>query len=446
MDRFIRLSFLLALCSLRAAAADAPHATPKVCNEDPACVDAAFQKSVNAAKQGQYMQASFGLLQDLGVDAPGQITNEDAFDQWRQVFSAMTGSPGANDTKAAYRHVSKEEVAALRAATVRPAIAEIFALAKHTRIVILDEDHLVPRDRAFALEVARALRPLGYSLLAVEGLSRDKDDAVSLSKMQALQKDGFVRRGSGYYLNDPVFADYLRQAMALGYRLVAYESAGFLEEQDEEARFVRREEEQAENIVHRAIVPNPGAKILIYSGFHHAAKTELAQDTVKGRIYMAARLKRLTGIEPLVIDQCELGPAAMYRPDVDVNAIVSSKATHASMVLISGGKPLIVGLLAGAVDLQVVHPPVQMQNGRPGWLVQLGRSAADIPASLLPTSGVRLIQAFLSDEPEDAIPIDQVLVTAGELPPKLMLPNARVRYAYQDDVRKPAIYKDPSPP
>jgi hypothetical protein len=424
----------LVLFSLRSTA-DAPNAKPSGCMEDTACVEASFQRSVDAAKQGQYIQASFGLLKDLGVDAPDKIRDEDTFDQWSQVWSAMTGAPAANSNKAAYRHVSSAEIATLQAATVRPAIAEIAARAKHARIVILDEDHLVPRDRAFGLEVARALRPLGYSVLAVEALTRDKDDTVSLGKMGALAKDGYVRRSSGYYLNDPVFADYLRQAMALGYRLVSYESAGFTEENDEEARFIRREQEQAENIVRRALGSSPDTKVLIYSGYHHAAKTELALDTVKGRVYMAARLKRLTGIEPLVIDQAEFGEAPMYRPDVDINAIVSKKAKTESVVLMSGGRPLIVGLLAGAVDLQVVHPPAQMMNGRPGWLARLGRSPADIPLSLLPKRGTRLIQAFLADEAEDAIPIDQVLVTVSQPAPKLMLPSTKVRYAYQDDIR-----------
>ena len=256
-------SLLSGILLLAYSAAGAPNAARSVCNEDNACVEAAFQKSVDAARQGRYLQGSFGLLADLGVDSPDKIRDEDTFDQWSQVWSAMTGAPAANGSKAAYRHVSPEEIATLQAAETRPALAEIAARAKHTRIVILDEDHLAPRDRAFGLEVARVLRPLGYSVLAVEALTRDKDDAVSLAKMQALAKDGFVRRSSGYYLNDPVFADYLRQAMAMGFRLVSYESAGFTEEKDEEVQFVRREQEQAENIVRRALEPDPHAKVLV---------------------------------------------------------------------------------------------------------------------------------------------------------------------------------------
>ncbi len=108
------------------------------------------------------------------------------------------------------------------------------------------------------------------------------------------------------------------------------------------------------------------------------------------------------------------------------------------MVLMSNGRPMVVGLLKGTIDLQIVHPRVPARYGRPGWLGSMGRRPVEIPASLLPHSGTRLIQAFLANEAEDAIPIDQVLVTAGRPIPKLMLPRMPVRYAYQDDPRSAA--------
>jgi len=62
----------------------------------------------------------------------------------------------------------------------------------------------------------------------------------------------------------------------------------------------------------------------------------------------------------------------------------------------------------------------------------MGRTPSNIPPTLLPGKGTRLIQAFLADEGTDAIPIDQALVTSGKTTPKLMLPKRRVRYEYQD--------------
>jgi hypothetical protein len=420
-------AILLSLSSVAAPAESGPS-----CVNDRQCLERAMEKSIDAARRGQYMAGSFGLLAELGVDSPEAIRDPDVFDQWSQVWSAMTARPYPNGAKAPYSHVPAAEIVALERAKPRPAIAEIVARARRTRIVILDEDHLSPRDRAFGLEVARALRPLGYTVLAVEALTRDKDDTVSLGKMEKLAKDGFVRRSSGYYLDDPVFADFLRQAITIGYRLVSYESAGFTDEKSDEARSARREQEQAENIARRALARDPKAKVLIYGGRHHAAKATISDPNVKERLWMAERLKNLTGIDPLVIDQFELGEMPADRQDADLYAIASKKTQSTSMVMMNGSKPLVVGLLAGGADLQVVHPRTRTVNGRPDWLLRMGRKPFHIPRSLLPRSGMRLIQAFLAHEPEDAIPIDQVLVAAGRVPPKLLLPNKRVRYAYQD--------------
>ena len=61
-----------------------------------------------------------------------------------------------------------EWAARISAAQPRDAIDEIVARARKTNIVILNEAHNSSRDRAFALRVARALRPLGYKTLAAE--------------------------------------------------------------------------------------------------------------------------------------------------------------------------------------------------------------------------------------------------------------------------------------
>ena len=408
---------------------------PSRCIDNSECMDAAMTKSIDAARHGHYMEASFGLLAELGVGAAEQIHNPDVFDQWSQVWSAMTGEPFPNPGKATYSHVTRGDISRLKEAGTRPAIAEIVARAKQTRVVILDEDHLSPRDRAFGLEVARALQPLGYRVLAAEALTRDKSDDVSLEKMEQLSKDGYVRQSSGYYLNDPVFADFFRQAMHMGYRLVSYESAGFTDEKTDEARSDRREQEQAENIVRRALGPDPSAKVMVYGGRHHAAKAPINDPKVKERLWMAERLKRLTGIEPLVIDQVELGETPADRPDVNLYAIAFTKVKTESVVLMHGSQPLVVGLLAGGVDLQVVHPPLKRIGGRPAWLESMGRTPSNIPPALLPDKGTRLIQAFLANEGTDAIPIDQVLATPGKPIASLMLPKRPVRYEYQDGPR-----------
>jgi hypothetical protein len=397
-------------------------------------IQTADRHSIEDARHGRYIAASYGYLAALGVDSAAKITDDDAYDQWSQVWSCMTGVHVLRPGKKPDYHVTPAEITLLKSAQGRAAIPEIVARAKKTRIVILDEGHLMPRDREFGLQVARALRPIGYTVLAVEALTRDEDDGVSLAKMNKLLADGYLRQSSGYYLDDPVFADFLRKSMALGYRLVSYEATKAFAIEDSEKAEAMREQEQAENIVRRGLNANPHAKVLIYCGIHHAAEGPLASEPQKNRVWMAAWLKKLTGIDPVTIDQATLAEAPSYKPDVDLYAIASAKAKSESVILMADNKPLTVGLLGGVVDLQVVHPVLSEKEGRPGWLPSKGRKPVRVPSSLLPKKGVRLVQAFIAAEAADAIPVDQVLVFSGQPVPELMLPNLPIRYAFQEYV------------
>lgn len=388
-----------------------------------------YKQSISDVSHGKYMDASFGLLKRLGLESITQLDDPDVVDQWAQVMSTMTGVATFNNAKGSDFHVPKEQIADLRSVKGLSAIAEIVKRARNTRVVILDENHLDPRGRAFGLEVARALKPLGYKVLAAEAFRPYADDQEERRKMAQLSKDGVARASgdfySGYYLDDPVFADFIRQSMTMGYSPVSYEAAGRSSTNQE------REEAQADNLIRRAVQTFPNDKILVYVGEHHAAEGAVTGEE-KPYKKMATILKEKTGIDPLTIDQAGLSPVPMNRPDVDLYQMVASKASKESVVLFKQGKPFSIGLLAGSVDLQVVHPPVKLINGRPDWLLKMSRTPTPVPVYLLPKSGIRLVQVFVADAPTDARPIDQVLVERGKTPPVLMLPNVKVRYATQD--------------
>jgi hypothetical protein len=425
------LSVLVAPASTMASGPQQPVPTPPVKPLDNDRLLEAYKRSISDASHGRYIDASYGLLRSLGVKRVEETADPDVVDQWAQVMSTMTGGPTFNAAKGPDFHVPPEQVAALRSSRGEPAIREIVRRARHTRIVILDENHLDPRGRAFGLEVARALRPLGYTVLAVEALKRVASDDDARQKMAQLMADGYPRQSTGYYLDDPVFADFIRQSLALGYRPVTYERIRTDYSKDAKVAQEQREQDQADNIVNRAVRAFPDAKILIYAGEHHAAERPIAAEG--GTLpMMAGLLSRATGIDPLTIDQAGLSPIPMNRPDVEVYTIAAQKAARQSVVLMEHGQPVTVGLLAGSVDLQVVHPPVRMVRGRPDWLAGMARHPTAIPSALLPSSGTRLVQAFIALEGGDAIPVDQVLLTHGKPASTFLLPKARVRYAVQD--------------
>ena len=315
------------------------------------------------------------------------------------------------------------------------AIAEIVERAKTTRIVILNETHDNPRDRAFVLAVAEALRPLGYTHYAAEALNNGLNDEQTAERLGRLTAEGYPRRDTGTYLSDPMFGWLLRSAVRLGYRPVAYE---FVLPPDgwqtysalpREGQIAYREREQANNLARAIAAAGPEAKFLIHVGYSHAAERPIGPPGQQEE-WMAARLARLTGIDPLTIDQTGLSEFA----DRSLHAALVPRLGGRPGVFLANARPVAVGTYAEAMDLQVVHPPITTVGGRPDWLQRTGRQAVAIPAELLPRSGRRLVQAFAEGEAADAVPVDQVLVRAGVEPPSIYVPaGMAIRWAVQDD-------------
>ncbi|MDQ1232186.1 hypothetical protein [Sphingomonas sp. SORGH_AS_0879] len=377
---------------------------------------------------GRYLDAA-EALRPLAFDAAGKPKPGFVHDQWAELYALMTAEPVDPEPSPAEDAEAKAMAERVAGAILRDAISEIVARAAKTRVVILNENHGLPRDRAFALEVARALRPLGYSVLAAETFMVG-DKGVAMSK---LTKQGYPTQRTGYYTHDPVFGDFVRQSLALGYRPLSYE-------QTEEERgkptgrtesIARREEAQANHLA-QALAADPKAKFFVYVGFSHVTEQPIdGPDDAKER-WMATRLMAKTGIDPLTIDQTILGPL-MGGSNGLARRALAARTVARSVVLFDGEHPMTVGQYAGAVDLQVYHPETRMVKGRPDWLAAMNRRPMVIPAGFVPQKGERLVQAFIAGESDDAIPLDQVLLRAGEDVPSLLVPGDKpLRLVTQD--------------
>jgi hypothetical protein len=190
----------------------------------------------------------------------------------------------------------------------------------------------------------------------------------------------------------------------------------------------RREQAQAEALA-EILRRDPQVRLLVYVGFSHAAEAPVASAEGEDE-WMASRLKRISGIDPLTIDQTVIDETSARRRAY--RDLAAPRLGRRPGILFLGGAPMVEGQYAGAVDLQVVHPPLRLVRGRPDWLLRIGRRPVAIPRRLLSATGRRLVQAFAANEPADAIPLDQIVVEAGRPPPPLMLPRGAVRWQVQD--------------
>lgn len=315
------------------------------------------------------------------------------------------------------------------------AIGAIVEAARDRQIVILNEAHHVPRHRAFALQLARALRQAGFQYLACEAFSSDLD-------ADALRQRGFTTTRDGFYLSDPLFADFIRESLRLGFIPVPYEYRRPSGPPATSAAdsIMEREEGQASNLMDRIFRKDPTARVFIYVGFAHLMKREQRRGSEPDRTvqWMAGRLKAMSGLDPLTIDQ-----VAMTDPEAGSLAAAVVERVFAGLPERSAAQVLrrqdgtgfhVSGSYAGDTDLQVLHRPTRTVDGRPDWLGMSGyRSPQSIPAEVLPTTGRRLVQAFAEGETDSAIAVDQVLVTAGAEPtPKFYLPAGKFRYRFEE--------------
>ena len=293
-----------------------------------------------------------------------------------------------------------------------PAADAIAALARERRILIVNEAHHVAQTRLVTLALLPRLRALGYTHVALEGLDeRDRD----------LARRGYPTAASGIYVREPLYGEIVRQALALGFTLVPYESAG--------SDSAEREREQAEHLLTRVFRSAPDARLFVHAGYAHAHHRGDYLEVEP----MALHLARMTGFRPLVIDQTVLRPSTPPREFGAYRTLLDRFPVHEPALLLdTHGAPW--SLEPALYDASVLLPPPQQHIvGRPDWLaldgartpvaVDLDLSAAHLPA---------LLEARYANESDTAIPADRVLIESGTGQVVLFLRPGDYRIAASD--------------
>lgn len=167
----------------------------------------------------------------------------------------------------------------------------IVALAGNRRIVMVNEAHHDGHTRELTLMLLPRLRAAGFTYFAAEAL--DRRDA-------SLMKRGYPVTTSGSeYLHEPLYGDIVREAIKLGYVIVPYEA--------DDPTPQGRESGQARNLYDQVLARDPDAKLFVHAGYAHI-------DKQRGRIGsttpMAMQLSKLSGIDPLSIDQTDVREAS----------------------------------------------------------------------------------------------------------------------------------------
>jgi hypothetical protein len=273
--------------------------------------------------------------------------------------------------------------------------------ASSYRIVIINESHTVTRHRELTRQLLPKLRSQGFTVLAAETFTNILDGPPPLESHALLK---WAHKDDGFYSREPVFGRMIRTAKVLGFRLAAYEHVD--RPGDDDAGYInddiaRREAGQAQNLKHILNKMGPDEKLLIHVGYAHATEQPVIDDSGNEILWMAARLKTLTGLDPLTVNQTEC------RAEDDAPFVAEMRPDSR----------------LGWYDFVISEHVTQFNSKRPAWRRAIGDIEVEIPASLKPTDQPLVIEAFVNGEPFDSVPTDRVFVDPGENLPLLLPPG-----------------------
>lgn len=277
--------------------------------------------------------------------------------------------------------------------TAEPALQAIAALARQRQAVFFNEAHNVPLTRTLTVQLLARLRAEGFDYFASETLYQTDT---------GLQARGYPVKASGFYTEEPIYAEMVRTALKLGFKVIAYEALS-------DATGNAREAEQARNIYRQVFKRDPKARLVVNAGYAHIQESGVYLDGQS----MAEHLRRLTGIDPLTVEQTMLYPHASARDDHPYYTAVMQqlKPSQPIVFLDNSGKDKVgkPWSLRPGYDVSVFFPPQVMRRDRPTWL--------DLGGERLPyrVNGERcnhhypcLVEARYTSEGSDAIPADRL--------------------------------------
>jgi hypothetical protein len=239
--------------------------------------------------------------------------------------------------------------------------------------------------------------------------------------VEALRAGDQLNSGYGYYICDPVFAEAVREALELGYRLVPYEARPDQEALKNDTVHVDggREQGEATNL-EQALAAAPDGRFLVYVGYGHLVMDLKAG----GGARFGGLFAKDTGVAPLTVVQDSTGSFGPHGPDAPSTTALLTKYRPSRCMAVaplekSGG---------WTPDLLIYHPDLPDVHGRPGWLAadpQRRRVTYDLPRPIVETPV--LAQAIRAGDTDPALPADQYLLERGARALTFYLRSGRYR-------------------
>ena len=285
------------------------------------------------------------------------------------------------------------------------------SIIANNRVIMMNERHFNPHNRAFVISWLEKCYENGYRYLAAETLFA-KDSLLNERRTVLLGETGF-------YSNEPVYGDMLRTALNLGYTLVPYEGDGF---------GVDREVNEAKNLVERIISQDPEAKFLLLGGFGHIADRN-------GWYTMGRYFKEQSGIDPFTM-QCTFFDDPYGETDSLQTVyydLIDAMPNREPILLYDTVKHIYP--CTSGMDATCCLPRTRfIEDNIPDWKLYNGKVLYTIDRRFIKKNGFPegCVSAFLKSEGEQCVPIDQYMYGKDEKEFKLALYKGEYLLRFDD--------------
>ncbi|MBS1600090.1 MAG: hypothetical protein JST75_17825 [Bacteroidetes bacterium] len=268
-------------------------------------------------------------------------------------------------------------------------------IARNYQVIMMNESPNKPLHRVFMMSLLDDLYKRGFRYLAMEMLNNNSNH--SLDKLTST---------TGNYSAEPVAGEMIRYALDLGYSLISYEDTLAYKH-----RATERDSIQAVNI-YRTIRMDSSAKIIVYASYGH-----IAEKGDGNYIPMGMAFKKISGIDPLTIDQVSMTEESDFAfGKFFYNAYLEKFPLTSSSIALINDQPINV-TQSELYDLTVIHPPTTYRDARPTWLSLNGRRQ---PTYIKPSNkNTFFVQAYyqfesFSNKPGQLIPADQTYIPTSK--------------------------------
>jgi hypothetical protein len=305
------------------------------------------------------------------------------------------------------------------------AVQRILKKSANRQIIMLNEDHLSSRTRLLGKQLLKGLYEQGVRYLSMETLDKGQDSIANVLRRPYQEM--------GYYTSDPMFGNFVREALDLGYTLVAHENTEPCEG-DMTARENCRDENQAKNIA-KVFKKDPKARVFVYVGHGHIVKKFEGQPNK----FLGEQLQLVLGINPFTIEQTVMCETDSTKYEHPYYRLVQEKYhPKESIVLTKGDSTWVDSAMGYTADIQVFHPRTEYTDGHPTWMLNQGDIRYNVVLKDKKYDG-KLLQVFKEDEVGDSkhLPIPMLnlpLKANNEFP--IYLPAGKYQLVVTDYLSK----------